>query len=64
MFSLINVDCIEAAMKWLASQRPEAFKTRCEEYIELVLPSTDSPMSTWAWPEELKIMERLKTHRM
>lgn len=63
MASLINVDCFEAAMKWLASQKPEEFEKRVTEYIKLVLPSTDSPVSTWAWHEELKFTERLKKHR-
>lgn len=46
MLSFANVDCFEAAMKWLASQKPEDFYNRCQEYIEHVFPHVDSDSSS------------------
>lgn len=65
MFSFINVYCIEAAMKWLASQKPEDFEKKCEEYIEHVFPTVDSDHSSVSLDLDTnaRLKERCTTHR-
>lgn len=66
MFTLTHVDCIEAAMKWLASQKPEDVDDKYWEYIMHVFSTVDSDSTSVLLDLDTtaRLKERCKTHQM
>lgn len=52
-------------MKWLASQKPEDFEKKCEEYIEHVFPTADSDSTSISLDLDMNARWKKKciTHR-